>query len=133
VIRIRIGRRKVVGAIVIILDSQDRVLLLRRTPGNYWAAGQWGFPGGKLEPGESAKEAAIRETKEESNLVVTNLVDIKLKLDKPLGMFYTRSYSGNIKIDFEHTAWEWVSRDQIESYDLAPTTLEIYDWVLTND
>jgi mutator protein MutT len=123
----------VVGAIVIILDSQDRVLLLRRTPGNYWAAGQWGFPGGKLEPGESAKEAAIRETKEESNLVVTNLVDIKLKLDKPLGMFYTRSYSGNIKIDFEHTAWEWVSRDQIESYDLAPTTLEIYDWVLTND
>ena len=122
-----------VGAIVIILDSQDRVLLLRRTPGNYWAAGQWGFPGGKLEPGESAKEAAIRETKEESNLVVTNLVDIKLKLDKPLGMFYTRSYSGNIKIDFEHTAWEWVSRDQIESYDLAPTTLEIYDWVLTND
>ena len=56
-----------VGAIVIILDSQDRVLLLRRTPGNYWAAGQWGFPGGKLEPGESAKEAAIRETKEESN------------------------------------------------------------------
>jgi len=133
VIRIRIGRRKVVGAIVIILDSEDRVLLLRRTPGNYWAAGQWGFPGGKLEPGESAKEAAIRETKEESNLVVTNLVDIKLKLDKPLGMFYTRSYSGNIKIDFEHTAWEWVSRDQIESYDLAPTTLEIYDWVLTND
>ena len=132
-IRIRIGRRKVVGAIVIILDSEDRVLLLRRTPGNYWAAGQWGFPGGKLEPGESAKEAAIRETKEESNLVVTNLVDIKLKLDKPLGMFYTRSYSGNIKIDFEHTAWEWVSRDQIESYDLAPTTLEIYDWVLTND
>jgi len=123
----------VVGAIVIILDSEDRVLLLRRTPGNYWAAGQWGFPGGKLEPGESAKEAAIRETKEESNLVVTNLVDIKLKLDKPLGMFYTRSYSGNIKIDFEHTAWEWVSRDQIESYDLAPTTLEIYDWVLTND
>lgn len=122
-----------VGAIVIILDSEDRVLLLRRTPGNYWAAGQWGFPGGKLEPGESAKEAAIRETKEESNLVVTNLVDIKLKLDKPLGMFYTRSYSGNIKIDFEHTAWEWVSRDQIESYDLAPTTLEIYDWVLTND
>jgi 8-oxo-dGTP diphosphatase len=123
----------VVGAIVVILDNQDRVLLLRRAPGDYWAAGQWGFPGGKLEPGETAKEAAIRETKEESNLVVTNLVDVKLKLDKLLGMFYTRSYSGNIKIDFEHTAWEWVSRDEIESYDLAPTTLEIYDWVLKNE
>ena len=122
-----------VGAIVVILDNEDRVLLLRRTPGDYWAAGQWGFPGGKLEPGETAKEAAIRETKEESNLVVTNLVDVKLKLDKLLGMFYTRSYSGNIKIDFEHTAWEWVSRDEIESYDLAPTTLEIYDWVLKNE
>ena len=122
-----------VGAIVVILDNQDRVLLLRRAPGDYWAAGQWGFPGGKLEPGETAKEAAIRETKEESNLVVTNLVDVKLKLDKLLGMFYTRSYSGNIKIDFEHTAWEWVSRDEIESYDLAPTTLEIYDWVLKNE
>ena len=66
----------------------------------------WGYPGGKVDPGETPEEAAIRETKEEANLDVSGLVPITLKLDRPLGMYYTRSYSGTIKIDFEHTDWD---------------------------
>ena len=120
------------GAVVVILDDEDRVLLLARTPGDYWAAGQWAYPGGKLESRETPKEAAIRETKEETNLTVTDLRDLKLKVDIPLAMYYTRSYTGDIQIDFEHTDWRWVSRTGIEHYDLAPQTLEMYDWVLKN-
>ena len=121
------------GAIVAILNAGDEVLILKRAPGDYWGAGKWGLPGGKLEPGESAEEAAIRETKEESNLDVTDLRAVELKLDRPLGMFYTRSYSGSVQVDFEHTDWMWVARSDIESYDLTDNTLEIYDWVLENE
>ena len=120
------------GAVVVILDDDDKVLLLARTPGNYWAAGKWAYPGGKLESGETPKQAAIRETKEEANLTVSDLRDLKLKVDIPLAMYYTRSYSGSIEIDFEHTDWAWVDRQNIEYYDLAPQTLEMYDWVLKN-
>jgi len=37
-----------------------------------------------------------------------------------------------VQIDFEHTDWAWVDRQNIEHYDLAPQTLEMYDWVLKN-
>ncbi|MFE9842072.1 NUDIX hydrolase [Streptomyces goshikiensis] len=57
--------RPVAGAVVV---HEDRVLLVRRRV----AEGQlsWQFPAGKVEPGESFEEAAVRETKEEAGLDV---------------------------------------------------------------
>lgn len=55
----------VAGAIFTI---ENRVVLLRR--GVEPAPGKWVFPGGYVDRGESVEEAAIRETKEESDLDV---------------------------------------------------------------
>ena len=49
-----------------IRDTQGRVLLVRRSD----EEGLWGFPGGAMEPGESAASAAVREVREETGLVV---------------------------------------------------------------
>ena len=46
-----------VGAAALILDQQDRLLLLRRTDN-----GCWGIPGGAMEPGESLADTVKRET-----------------------------------------------------------------------
>ncbi|GAA1555032.1 NUDIX hydrolase [Streptomyces globosus] len=58
-------QRRVAGAVVV---HEGRVLLVRRRV----EEGQlsWQFPAGKVEPGESCEEAAVRETKEESGLDV---------------------------------------------------------------
>ncbi|WP_346895162.1 NUDIX hydrolase [uncultured Roseibium sp.] len=48
----------------VIRDSQ--VLLVRRA--NPPDAGRWGFPGGKIEQGETIKDAAIRELLEETGV-----------------------------------------------------------------
>ena len=48
----------------ILSDSQGRVLLAQRPSGKH-AAGLWEFPGGKVEPGESAHAALGRELREE--------------------------------------------------------------------
>lgn len=55
-----IRRRMVLGARAVLVDG-DRVLLLRHTymPG-------WHFPGGGVEPGETAETAARREAEEET-------------------------------------------------------------------
>lgn len=59
-----VRRRMVLGARAALLDG-DRVLLLRHTymPG-------WHFPGGGVEPGETAEEAARREAEEETGFRV---------------------------------------------------------------
>ena len=129
-IKLKGKKMKFCGALVLVLNSKNEVLIIKRTPGDYWAAGLWAYPGGKPDPGETPEQTAVRETKEETNLEVTDLKELKLKIDKPVATYYTRSYSGDVKIDWEHTDWAWVDKNTIGVYDLAPNTLEMYDWVL---
>jgi len=49
-------------------DTAMTVLLTRRTETLEHHAGQISFPGGHMEPGESAEGAALRETEEETGL-----------------------------------------------------------------
>jgi 8-oxo-dGTP pyrophosphatase MutT (NUDIX family) len=53
-----------VGVGVFVLDSNGRLLLEKRSD-----SGLWGLPGGRIEPGESIIQAAIREVREETGLV----------------------------------------------------------------
>ncbi len=59
----------VAGAVV--LRTDGAVLLVRR--GRPPAAGTWSLPGGRIETGESALEAAVREVREETGLAVRPL------------------------------------------------------------
>ena len=57
-------------AAAVILRPDGYVLLAQRPPGKVYA-GYWEFPGGKLELGESARDALDRELHEELGLTVT--------------------------------------------------------------
>ncbi len=62
--------RKVVRvAAAVLLRPDGQVLLAQRPPGKPYE-GYWEFPGGKLEPGESARAALDRELHEELGIVV---------------------------------------------------------------
>ena len=74
----RFARPLTMGVRAVILDGGGRVFLVRHSylPG-------WHFPGGGVEPGETAQAAMIRETREEGGLEV---------LDSPVlhGLFFNR-------------------------------------------
>ena len=121
------------GSAVAILDDDSNMLLLLRSEKSRWMPKKWGLPGGKIESGETAEEAVIRETKEEASLNIQNLTYLKDLSNKSVDLFYTTSYDGNVQIDFEHDDYEWVSRADVEQYDTTPRIVEIFDWILKNE
>jgi len=54
----------------VIPDAAGRFLVIRR-PAASSGGGQLGFPGGKLDPGETELEALVREAREELGILVT--------------------------------------------------------------
>jgi ADP-ribose pyrophosphatase YjhB (NUDIX family) len=54
------------GADALILDDQGRILLVRRADDGLWA-----MPGGWVEPDETPEQAVVRESLEETGLVVS--------------------------------------------------------------
>jgi 8-oxo-dGTP diphosphatase len=55
-----------IPAVIAVLVHEGRALLVRRA--NPPDAGLWGFPGGKIEYGETVKAAALRELLEETGI-----------------------------------------------------------------
>ena len=60
-------RLRVVAAVV---RRRDEILVTRR-PDRADRRGQWEFPGGKVEPGESEADALRREIREELGCAIT--------------------------------------------------------------
>lgn len=65
-------RRPAAVAAVLLPDDEGYAafLLTRRAPGLRAHGGQWALPGGRIDPGESAPRAALRELTEEVGLAL---------------------------------------------------------------
>lgn len=95
------ARREFVVAAAILLDPQDRVLLV----GNDWQGmGQvrWTLPGGVVERGESTLDALSREVLEETGLSITEVhelayavhVEDQRRNDRAVSFAFRASYDG---------------------------------------
>ncbi len=56
--------------IAVAVVEHERRFLIGQRPSDVALAGLWEFPGGKVEPGETAAEAASRECLEEAGLAI---------------------------------------------------------------
>ena len=65
--RVGVKEISVVGAVI---SREGQVLCARRGPQGS-LAGMWEFPGGKIEPGETPRDALIREIDEELGCEIT--------------------------------------------------------------
>lgn len=95
---------------IILLSTKGNVLFVKRADGDY--IGSWAIAGGKLEAGESTRDAAIREVKEETGYKVkaSDLVPWTRRVS-PEVEFTTYLTKGveefNPKLNEEHDGFCW--------------------------
>jgi 8-oxo-dGTP pyrophosphatase MutT (NUDIX family) len=105
---------------LIIQRMDGKVLFLKRSPIDSFCAGQWCLPGGKVEPGEDAVTAAVRETREETGLDIPQTMDmpfLKKVVDKEECKIYYCVFkcyvTQSIVLDFnEHAQYAWMTIDE---------------------
>ncbi|OIR19290.1 CTP pyrophosphohydrolase [mine drainage metagenome] len=64
------SQNRIVEVAAAVLQRPDGSFLLARRPADKIWAGYWEFPGGKVEPGETVRDALVRELREELGIVV---------------------------------------------------------------
>ena len=88
-------------------------------------AGYWEFPGGKLEAGESAEEALIREIQEEfaSKIEIISYVN-EASYDYDFGRVSMKTFEANLLEGdlrlLEHQASIWLAPADLLTLDWAP-------------
>jgi 8-oxo-dGTP diphosphatase len=112
----------------------DTVLLVERARAPF--RGLWSLPGGSIEPGESASEAALRELKEESGTTakiegVVENVELAVTDDdgRPLtwrlAMFYGRYAGGSLQPGSDASDANWVAIADLEKLSLTEGTASL--------
>lgn len=108
------------AASVAIVRRDDLLLIQRNRPPS---EGLWTLPGGRLEPGETAEQCAIRELKEELGLTVYALRPLLVLRHGAfrLQTFATQAYDGELVADAQEIRdWRWVRPAQLGRLKTTP-------------
>ena len=121
---------KTIRVVAAVIRSEDKIFATARGYGEF--KGQWEFPGGKIEPGETPQEALVREIQEELDVKteVGDLIDtieydyssFHLSMD----CFWGNVTEGEIKLKEAEDA-RWLSKDELYSVDWLPADMELIE------
>src|SRR5262245_44771604 len=118
--------REVVGVAIL---EQGRLLAARRAHPPA-LAGLWELPGGKVEPEESAAQAAVREIEEELGCVVevTGALDGSSPVSDALVLrvVLARLADGD-PVPHEHDAVRWLRADELDEVSWAEADVPFLD------
>ena len=108
-----------------LLARAGRVLLVHRSSLKRWYPNVWDFPGGHLEPGESSRQALVRELREELSIEIAPPVGTALltiqTLDARIDIWRVVEWDGAVTnaAPDEHDTFGWFTPEEASFLDLA--------------
>lgn len=121
---------KTIEVVAAIIRDGDKILATQRGYGEFKDG--WEFPGGKIEEGESPKQALVREIREELDTLIEvgELLDI-VEYDYPnfhltMHCFLCTVKSGELVLK-EHKAAKWLTKDTLATVDWLPADISLVD------
>lgn len=125
---------RVVAAVIKATNENGEPMIFATQRGYGDFKGGWEFPGGKIEEGETPKEALVREIKEEleTEIAVGELIDT-IEYDYPtfhlsMDCFWAEIVSGDLVLK-EHEAAKWLTRDELDTVEWLPADVTLIDRV----
>lgn len=116
-----------------VIWDRDHVLIARRLKDNYWE-----FPGGKIEPGETAEECLVREIREELNInirIEESMAEIKGRFrgrEMELYAFRAVWIDGDIDLSV-HSEVRRVALEDLDSFSFIHEDREIVKLMKTEN
>jgi nucleoside triphosphatase len=126
----------------VVRDDSARVLLCRMPPDRGVFPGQWGLPGGGVEPGERISDALVREVSEELGVSVLSAKPLffsdgiheKTRPNGERALLYMVFLLFDCRIDAtqpirlndEFSEFAWVEPSHLPAYDLNEATRETF-------
>lgn len=122
---------RVVAAVICdSIENKKQIFATARGYGEF--KGQWEFPGGKIEPGETPRQALVREIKEEleTTISVGDLIDT-IEYDYPtfhlsMDCFWCEVLEGDLKL-LEAEDAKWLTKDTLYDVRWLPADVTIVD------
>lgn len=122
---------KVVAAVICdSFENKTKIFATARGYGEF--KGQWEFPGGKVEAGETPQQALIREIKEELDvkIKVGELIDT-IEYDYPdfhlsMDCFWCTVVDGEIILK-EAEVSKWLNKDELYTVDWLPADISLIE------
>lgn len=119
---------KTVKVAAAVICRKNEVFAAARGYGEF--KGQWEFPGGKIEEGETPQQALIREIKEELDIKIKigDLIDT-VEYDYPefhlsMDCFWCSIVSGELKL-LEAEDAKWLTKDKLYSVPWLPADVTL--------
>lgn len=123
---------KVVAAVIKAVNENGKPINFATQRGYGEFKGGWEFPGGKIEPGETAQEALKREILEEldTEILVGKLIDT-IEYDYPkfhlsMECFLSEIISGELVLK-EHEAARWLTKEQLNEVEWLPADITLIE------